>query len=435
MKRLLFFIAVLFLANNIAEAAENKPRGYSLRELIDSAIENNFEINANRLNDEMTLNDVQQIARKWQPEFNTGATYSYWSWLQPSKEKMLGGGNTDMLIEVSAYQLLYDWGANKQERALSMSNISINEQLRRQIKHNIALAVTLAYLEVLNNANDIEIYETTILRLKDQLRVAENLYRIGKVTNLDLQRTKISIAVQEREITTAKTKYNERLSQLKNLAFIKQSATIEITEDAEDIYGYNITKRANSNRIEDHPLVRTFDERIEQQLAQNRFYTKQNRPTVFSYAASNWESRYIPFGDNFNYNIGIGISYRLPWGQGASYKNRIASSNIRITQLREEQSQTLTDIEREIDATSILISGKQKEIGQNEELIEMSDVTLKNAMVLYEGGEESILNLLDAQSILTEQTLIYRETIVNYLELIAKLHYLKGYDTYPLVKQ
>ena len=62
----------------------------------------------------------------------------------------------------------------------------------------------------------------------------------------------------------------------------------------------------------------------------------------------------------------------------------------------------------------------------------MADESLRNALILYEAGQENILNILDAQSIVTEQSIVYRETMIDYLILVAKLRYLQGTDTYPL---
>lgn len=112
--RKIFLLAILTISY-LSVQGQNTHK-YSLNELIDSAIDKNFAINANYLNDSLTLSDINLLARNYQPKVTTTATFSYWDWLQPNKEKMLGSGNTDMYIEISAYQLLYDWGENKQRK-------------------------------------------------------------------------------------------------------------------------------------------------------------------------------------------------------------------------------------------------------------------------------------------------------------------------------
>jgi outer membrane protein TolC len=107
---------------------------------------------------------------------------------------------------------------------------------------------------------------------------------------------------------------------------------------------------------------------------------------------------------------------------------------MRISQLEEQQNQTLTDLQKEIASTTILLNNKLTEVEQNAQIIQMAEESLKNALVLYEGGQENILNVLDAQSVVAEQSIIYREAMAEYLMLIAKLHFLQGNDTYPFNK-
>ncbi len=430
--RKIFLLAILTVSYLYVQGQNTHK--YSLNELIDSAIDKNFAINANYLNDSLTLSDINLLARNYQPKVTTTATFSYWDWLQPNKEKMLGSGNTDMYIEISAYQLLYDWGENKQRKLVEYANISINQELRRQIKQTISITITQSYLNVLKQSNKIEIYTTAIARQKDQLKVSENLHSIGRVTNLDLQKTKISIAIKERELSLAKAVYAQMLSDLKHLSFIESDAPIAIEDNIEFLYSENQWLPKQEQIMQNHPSLKSFDEMITQQKLQQEVFKKQNRPELFSYAATNWESSYIPFSKNFNYNIGVGIRYTLPFGGGRGYKDGIVRSQIRISQLEEQQNQTLTDLQKEIASTSILLNNKLTEVEQNAQIIQMAEESLKNALVLYEGGQENILNVLDAQSVVAEQSIIYREAMADYLMLIAKLHFLQGNDTYPFNK-
>lgn len=430
---LLFVVLFMQWSMNVdaQQIGNHESQTYSLKRLISSAIEKNFDVHANCLNDSLTLNEIKSLARNYQPKVTAGTSFSYWSWLQPNKEKMLGSGNTDMLIEISAYQLLYDWGVNRLQKQTEYANISINEQLRRQLKQNIAFVITQSYLDVQKQISRIEIYNTTILRLKDQLKVSENLYRIGKVSNLDLQKTRINIAIKERDLSLAKAMYAQLLSDLKHLSFVDSKVTIE-DNDIELLYSTHKNLHQQYAKMQEHPSLKSFDEKIEQQKLQQELFKKQNRPEFFSYAATSWESSYIPFSKNFNYNIGVGIRYTLPFGGGRVYKENITKTNISLSQLEEQQKQTLSDLQKEIASTTILIDGKQIEVEQNVHIIQMADESLRNALILYEAGQENILNILDAQSIVTEQSIVYRETMIDYLILVAKLRYLQGTDTYPL---
>ncbi|MGM0464060.1 MAG: TolC family protein, partial [Bacteroidota bacterium] len=62
---------------------------------------------------------------------------------------------------------------------------------------------------------------------------------------------------------------------------------------------------------------------------------------------------------------------------------------------------------------------------------DLANETLDNAMVKYRGGQGTIIDVLDAQTILTKAAIDFRKSTVAYLQTIAKLHYLTGNNNYP----
>jgi len=95
----------------------------------------------------------------------------------------------------------------------------------------------------------------------------------------------------------------------------------------------------------------------------------QNLPEVYSYGIASFEDGYIPFGNNFNYNIGVGIRYTIPYWGGNSYKTEMIQRDYRIEQLRDEKNQILLDIKKEIDLTLNSIVDLQSEITNNRKLL------------------------------------------------------------------
>ena len=91
----------------------------------------------------------------------------------------------------------------------------------------------------------------------------------------------------------------------------------------------------------------------------------QSRPEIFSYGIASWEDGYIPFGDNFNYNIGLGIRYTLPYWGGSSFKTKMLQSDYRIEQTELEKSQVFHDIKKEIDLVLNSINDIKSEIVNN----------------------------------------------------------------------
>ena len=173
------------------------------------------------------------------------------------------------------------------------------------------------------------------------------------------------------------------------------------------------------------------DRKITIETKQKEIYRLQNRPELFSYGIAAWEHAYIPYYDNFNYNIGVGIHYTIPYWGGSSYKTKIVQSDLRVEQMNDEKNQTFLDIKREIETTLNDLTDKMDEIANNKKIILLAGETLTNAWVKYQAGQGAIIDVLDAESILTETTINESKSVSAYLQLLAKLNYLKGNDNAP----
>jgi outer membrane protein TolC len=97
----------------------------------------------------------------------------------------------------------------------------------------------------------------------------------------------------------------------------------------------------------------------------------------------------------------------------------------------DEKNQAFLDIKKEIDLVLNTLDDIKNEIDNNEKIISLANETLNNAFVKYQAGQGTIIDVLDAQTILTETTIAYKKSTINYLQTLAKLHYLTGNDNYP----
>ncbi|MFO7923093.1 MAG: TolC family protein, partial [Bacteroidales bacterium] len=170
---------------------------------------------------------------------------------------------------------------------------------------------------------------------------------------------------------------------------------------------------------------------LEIEAKQKEIYQLQSLPDIFTYGTGSWEHGYIPFGDNFNYNIGVGVSYTIPLWGGSAHKTKIKQSKLLAEQIEYEKEQDFQDIKEEIDIALNEIRTIKDDIYDNKKIIDLANETLDNAMVKYRGGQGTIIDVLDAQTILTKAAIDFRKSTVTYLQTIAKLHYLTGNNNYP----
>ncbi len=432
MKQLFLYFSLLLLTGNLF-AQENR---LSLTQLLDSALENNYMLQANEKNKLIKQAEIEILETNYQPKISASASFSYWKFLLPNKERLLGNAQTDMYTDISFYQTIYDWGENKIKKSVVEDEIILNDEVTRQIRNTIIWGVSDAYFEALKAKSEIAVHENALEQLKSHLQYAENLYKIGKVSGVDILKIQVQISVEEKAMQKAKNAFINEQIRIKRLCYLNENESLKIENASEKLYAEtkNSLFRHDSiynDVIQNHPVLMASEQKKSIESKQKEIFRLQSRPEIFSYGIGSWEHGYIPYGDNFNYNIGVGIRYTIPYWGGSSYKTKIVQSDYRIEQLNDEKNQAFIDIKKDIDLALNNISDIKSEISNNKKIIQLANETLTNALVIYQSGQGNIIDVLDAQSILTETSISHNRLIVDYLQAIARLHYLSGNDSYP----
>jgi outer membrane protein len=429
------FILFFFLAGSNLYSQKGEIE-YSLNQLLDSALQNNYLLHANKKNALIKKTEIEILKTNYQPKISTSASFSYWKFLLPNKQRTLGDALTDMYTDISVYQTIYDWGENRSKKVQVEEEIKLNDEINRQIRHTIIWGVSDAYFEAIKSETEISVHRNTLEQLKSHLQYAKNLYEIGKVSGVDVLKINVQISVAEKNLQKAQNAKMSQLIKIKRLCNLNEKDSLEIENSTQTLYEEQSIMTFSPHSLYDavnqnHPGLLADDRKINIEVKQKDIYKLQSSPEIFSYGVGSWEHGYIPFGDNFNYNIGIGIRYTIPFWGGSSYKSKMIQSEYRIEQMYEEKNQAFLDIKKEIDLALNSLDDIKSEIFNNEKIIRLASETLSNALVKYQAGQGTIIDVLDAQTILTETTIAYNKSTINYLQAMAKLHYLTGNDNYP----
>lgn len=426
----------LLLISQGAATAQDSYSDYDLNQLLDSALQNNYLLQANEKNTLIKQAEIEILRTNYQPEISTSLTASFWKFLLPNKQRLLGNSLTDVYTDITFHQTLYDWGEQDVKKSAIEQEIELNDDIRQQIRNTIIWGVTDTYFEVLKAQSEVEAHLNSIQQLKSHLQYAQNLYDIGKVSEVDILKAEVQISVEEKALRKAENSITTQLVKLKRLSYLPEDELPGIDDRSERYFTRWEDRLLLRDSIylvalENHPVLRSAEIRKNLEAKQKELYRLQNRPELYSYGIASWAHGYLPFGNNFNYNIGVGIRYTIPHWGGSSHKTKMLQSDIRIEQIDDEKTQTVTDIQKEIDIVLSEIADNREEMANNLRIMELARKTVNNASVIYQSGQGAIIDVLDAQAILTESTIAYEKSKLIFLQSVAKLNYLTGNDNYP----
>jgi outer membrane protein len=434
--RFFLFNILLSLTLSVNLLAQEVQTQLTLSQLLDSALQNNYLLKANEKNTFIKQAEIEILKTNYQPTISTSASISTWKFLLPNKQRVLGNALTDVYTDISVRQTIYDGGENNTKKSMVEEEILLNDVVYKQIQNTIIWGVSDVFFEMLKAEREVEAQINSLEQLKSQLQYAENLHKRGKVSKVDILKIKVQMSVVEKNLQKARNSGKAQNIKLKRLCYLENKEEIGIEKVADSLYQTWQNHLFTPDLLyaeaqHNHPALEATGHMMKMEKMQKEIYRSQSMPKVFTYGVGSWEHGYIPFGDNFNYNIGIGVSYTIPFFGGSSFKTKIHQSNLQVEQMEDEEEQNFQDIKEEIDIALNEIRDIQSEISNNEKIIELANETLENALVKYRGGQGTIVDVLDTQTILTEATIVRHKSVLAYLQTIAKLHYITGNNDYP----
>lgn len=372
MKKILsIFIISLMLILEIQ--AQTTSIQNQLNPLIDTAINNNLLLKAAQTKLEISELEVELFSKTFLPEIGVFASAEYWSWLLPNKEKILGGGKTDVYSTIYLKQMIYDGGQNKIKKEIAQNTILLNEQNKRKVKQTVVYAVSYTWLEILKAQKTILVYQNSIKRLNNHLINTQELYKINRATNLDILKIKVQITEEEKLMHNAQGILQEKKNELQrqlNTDFQPEIVDIDTLINWNDIKNieFNIDT-IMSVVFKNHPDFLDYNLQIENTQKQELLIKALNMPSLYSYVNTLWEDNYIPFSNNFNYNVGIAISYRIPILKGSAYKIELLQNQKEIEQIQNTQSNIYIQIKSDISTALIKLENKKPRLKQPTKLL------------------------------------------------------------------
>ena len=252
-------------------------QNYSLNQLLDSALQNNYFLQSNRLNTNIKQTEIDKLKINYLPVVGASASFSYWNFLLPNKQKLLGDAKTDFYTDITVYQRIYDFGQSKAEKSKIEQEILLNNEIQRQIRLTIIYGVANAYFLALSSEMEIQAHQNSLEQLKNHLKYSQNLFDIGKVSSIDILKINVQISVEEKNLQKAHTDFLAQKIKIQNLCYLQNTDSLHIENTAETLYNlFNkqiiISDTLYSNVTENHPLILVNDIKID--LENNTLYLK-----------------------------------------------------------------------------------------------------------------------------------------------------------------
>jgi len=370
---------------------------------------------------------VDQVTSQYYPQLFFNTSITRWDWVLPNKKIFLGNSLNDLYAEFSVQQLLYNGGRTSIQNDLARNLVDVESINNQRLQQSIVFSVARAYLLLLKAERIVAVQELTIANLRDHVATADLLYRSGKVSQLDVLKAQTQMALANEELVKAKNAVTARRQELfgaMGVDTMYDFRTVDITEA--------LWQREQSRTLREDSLLALLDRHPDIQraeldvqgreqevsLAQTDYY-----PSVFVRGIYNWEdSRVLP--GNKNWNIGVGLS--LPIFQGGATQASVEQAKSRTEAARATREALRQRLQVAVRTTLTTLDDTRSRVRSATEIVHLAEETERVASLKYRSGKGTNLDVLDAETVLTNARINYVQVLTDYAIATAELNFNLG---------
>jgi outer membrane protein len=284
---------------------------------------------------------------------------------------------------------------------------------------------TLVYLQAA-----IKIKDEQIAALDEHLQYVEKMMATGSATEYQVLSTKVKISTvegQKVDLAAAQIAQQASLnSLLGNEQTTKPVVNSEFTVELPVIPSDSILAIAFRNR--DEVLINEK----KTSLAELRYgmVKLQNKPIVSFMASGGAKNGYIPYLDRFTPNYVLGLGLNIPLFDGMKNKYNLSQAQSAITSLSYESELTKRNISNELYEAEAYMIAAGKKISQFELQLAQASKAYSLAEISFQSGIITNLDLLDANTAVSESRLMLLKARIDYAASVYKLNAALGKRLY-----
>ena len=426
-----FLITILLLVHT----TYSQTKEYSLNELVNIAFQNNPQLKANEKNIQAGLKQIDFLDKDYLPQIFFDFNISRWKYLLPNKQKLLGNSLNDIYADFRINQLIYDWSKNSLQKDYADKTVDIDRNFTRKLKQAFTFSIAKNYLELLKAKRTVQIQEEAINQLREHLKNAEALYSIGKVSNLDVIKAQVQIEVALDELAKAKNQLDVQKNNINVLCGNILGDSFDAVDNIDELWNqysnrsYNVDE-LNNLLVEKHPDLENIRTQKELRNKEAELFNKEYYPNFYAFGITNVEDSKLPMG-NFNWNVGLSVTYSLPFFRGSNFKEKVEQSKIRMDALQENENAILQQLETNVKNNLVKLDDIKSRLSGTQKIVKLAEESLTTANLKYNIGKGSSLDVLDAETVLTTAKLNLNQIVIDLLSTIAELNYNIGSDELP----
>ena len=361
----------------------------------------------------------------YMPDIDVTASYTR---LAPvTKFNFPGFGNIQFFPEnnyvtaLNYRQNIYDFGKTSGNIKLETENKALLLKNVELVKQKLTLITTNTFFSLVFLQDAIIIKDEELRTLKEHLGFIEKRNATGSATKYELLATKVKISTTESQKTDLFTMRISQTAILNSLMGLSVTNKLFLNNEIE-IFSPVISQDSLLGYALEHRVEMLIAKEKESLLKmQFNVVKSQNNPVVNVFVSGGGKNGYMPTIDKIQPNFSAGLGIHIPLFDSNRMKNNLLQANSSITSSSYETEIVRRNISNEVienDANRIAASQK---INQYELQLDQAAEAFSLATISFKSGAITNLDLLDAETTVSESRLMLLKAKIEYIVSIFRL--------------
>lgn len=430
--------SILIIAAAILTSFIQAQEGWTLRQCVEHAIENNLTVQ--RAENIVEQYEVQANTSKWArlPNLNGSASQNF-SWgrsVSPIDNTYKDVNNANTSFSLSTNVPLFTGLQIPNQYALSKLNLSAAIEDLNKAKDDIALNVASYYVQVLYNLELRSVAEEQVKLSKEQLFRAETLLEVGKASPAEVAEARARVAQDEMSLVQAENNYHLALLDLSQLLELPSPENFSIAVPQEEPEFRPLTPPDDIyfEAVITKPVVMAAKYRLDGsakniRIAQSAYYPQ------LSFSAGLGSSFYTTngkAGDSFfeqldnHLNRYVGFSLNIPIFNRFSTRNRVRTARLQQTNYALQLEESKKELYKEIQQAWYSALASESKYNSSAVAVDANEEAFRLMSEKFENGQATSLEFNESKLNLTKSLSDRIQAKYEYMFRTKVLDFYKG---------
>ena len=296
-----------------------------------------------------------------------------------------------------------------QAKANYRSMLSAEEQAYNEMKET----ATTGYFNMLNAGNMKALRQESVDRLQAHLDNVVAQYNVGIVARADVLRSEVELANAKQDYITASNEYDVAEATLNNIIGTPLNTTLKLKDSLQYVPYDNDMAYCLAYSEQHRPELKQAEYGVDAAEAALVVARSGHMPKIYANASDNWggNGSNWPGDDDENWSVGVTASINV-FDSGVTW-SKIHAAQEALVQAKESQRQIKDNVELEVRTDYLSMREAEKRITTAQVAVASAE-DYHIAVVRYQAGVGTNIDVMDAQEALTQAKTNYYQALYNY---------------------